>query len=74
MERKNKTTATKNTTSQKSTGAGNLRRFKKIGTSPFSFYGNKIYPGQIFEADPDKIPESMKDLIIPVDEFFESEK
>lgn len=68
MERKNKTTAPKNTTSQKSIGAGNLRRFKKIGTSPFSFYGKKIYPGEIFEADPDKIPETMRDLIILVDE------
>lgn len=69
MERKNKTTAT-----NKSTGAGNLRRFKKIGTSPFTFYGKKIYPGEIFEADPDKIPATMRDLIIPVDEFFKSEK
>jgi len=45
----------------------NIQRWKKIGGGSLRLGNRIIKPGQIFTAAPEDIPETFRDVIIPVD-------
>jgi len=50
-------------------------RYKKVGGGSFRFDGKIIKQGEIFKADPLRIPRAFRDVVIPLDnEVLQSAK
>ena len=44
-------------------------RWKKIGGGSLRFKGRIIKPGQVFRAKADEIPQSFRDVVVPLQEI-----
>lgn len=48
-------------------------KYKKTGRGSLRFKGKIIKPGQIFDAEPQEIPEAFNDTITPLEDIPEEE-
>jgi len=53
---------------ERATNNNGLIRYRKIGGGSLRLDGKIIKPGQVFLADPKKIPKAFLDVLVPLDE------